>query len=139
MNIEERIQEWVQAQNSDDLDTLISIYAENGRRVAAGSVVEGRAALRAQYSHVWGLLPNRTMTLNHLTIAGNVAVMEYTERATHSGAFTTAYGEIRPSGKDFEIHGCGVMQFEGEHLAELRVYSDALFHMYALANPIQVP
>jgi steroid delta-isomerase-like uncharacterized protein len=134
--IRQRIDRWVAAQNADDLDTLISMYAPDGARVHNGAAVKGRDALRSTYTTVWKALTNRTMTPHRLTICGNTAVMEYTERVTHSGPVSSPYGEIPGSGKQFTIHGIGVMEFADDGIKELRVYSNALFNMLASSQAV---
>jgi steroid delta-isomerase-like uncharacterized protein len=136
MNVQQKLQEWINAQNNSDLDTLIGLYAENGARIAGASEVRGRPALRELYAKVWAVLPERTMNVVHITAAGETVTLEYTERARHAGSFDTAFGTIPASNEMFEIHGCAVMQFENGHVTEARVYSDALFQMYALAHQL---
>jgi uncharacterized protein (TIGR02246 family) len=135
--IRERIKTWVAAQNKDDLDGVINSYSPNGCRVHNGVPVCGREELRKTYGNVWKALTHRTMTVQHVTICGNTAVMEYTEHVTHSAPVGSTYGEIAGSDKQFTIHGCGVMEFDNEGIKELRVYSNALFHMLALARGLQ--
>jgi uncharacterized protein (TIGR02246 family) len=132
--IQKRIDRWVKAQNSDDLDTVINSYSPDGARVHNGTPVRGRDALRSTYATVWRALTKRTMTMHKLTICGNTAVMEYTEQVTHAGPVASPYGEIPGSGKQFTIHGCGIMEFGEDGIKELRVYSNALFHMFALSR-----
>jgi uncharacterized protein (TIGR02246 family) len=134
--IRARIELWVAAQNADDLDGVINSYSPNGCRVHNGVPVCGRDALRSTYSTVWKALTNRTMKVQHVTIAGTTAVMEYTEHVTHSAPVGSAYGEIPASHKQFTIHGCGVMEFAEDGIKELRVYSNALFHMLALSEGV---
>lgn len=132
--IRAKIEQWVKAQNADDLDGVINSYAPDGCRVHNGVPVCGREELRKTYANVWKALTNRTMTVQHITVCGNTAVMEYTEHVTHSATVGSGYGEIPGSGKQFTIHGCGVMEYGENGIKQLRVYSNALFHMYALAH-----
>lgn len=135
--IRKRIDAWVKAQNADDLDGVINSYAPDGCRVHNGVPVCGREELRKTYSNVWKALSHRTMTVQHITICGDTAVMEYTEHVTHSAPVGSTYGQIDGSNKQFTIHGCGVMIFGNDGIKELRVYSNALFHMLALAQGMQ--
>ena len=132
--IEERVKAFVAAQNANDLDALVSAYSPDGTRVMGASVTRGREALRRTYERVWKALTNRTMTVHRLTVAAPRAVIEYTEHAPHAASVETAFGEIPASQKEFDIHGCGVMDFDEQGIRELRVYSDALFQMLALSN-----
>lgn len=132
--IEERVKAFVAAQNADDLDALMSVYSPDGTRVMGASVVRGREALRRIYARVWKVLTNRTMTLHRVIVAPPRAVIEYTEHATHAASMETPFGELPASHKEFDIHGCGVMDFDEHGIREMRVYSDALFQMLALAG-----
>jgi uncharacterized protein (TIGR02246 family) len=132
--IRSRIEKWVVAQNADDLDGVINSYAPDGCRVHNGVPVCGREELRKTYANVWKALTHRTMTVQHVTVCGNTAVMEYTEHVTHSAPVGSTYGELVGSGKQFTIHGCGIMEYGEDGIKELRVYSNALFHMLALSQ-----
>lgn len=134
--IRDRLTRWVAAQNADDLDGVINSYSPDGARVHNGVPVRGREALRTTYATVWKALTHRTMTVQHISVCGSTAVMEYTEHVTHSAPVSSSYGEIPGSGKQFTIHGCGVMEFDEEGIKELRVYSNALFHMLALSQAV---
>jgi uncharacterized protein (TIGR02246 family) len=135
--IRSRIKSWVAAQNADDLDAIINAYSPDGCRVHNGVPVCGRKQLRKTYAGVWNVLTHRTMKMQNLLVCGNTAVMEYTEDVTHAGTGGSTYGEIAGSGKEFTIHGCGIMVFDEEGIKELRVYSNALFHMLALSQGLQ--
>ncbi|HEY8813986.1 MAG TPA: nuclear transport factor 2 family protein [Candidatus Dormibacteraeota bacterium] len=135
--IRSKIDTWVKAQNADDLDGVINSYAPDGCRVHNGVPTCGRDELRKTYGTVWKALTHRTMTIQHLTICGNTAVMEYTEHVTHAATVASTYGELAGSGKQFTIHGCGIMEYGEEGIKELRVYSNALFHMLALSKGLQ--
>jgi hypothetical protein len=132
--IDERVKAFVAAQNANDLDALVAAYSPDGARVMGAGVTRGRAALRETYDRVWKALTNRTMTLNRVTVSGSRAVIEYTEHATHAASVETAFGVIPASHAEFDIHGCGVLDYDDDGIRELTVYSDALFQMLALSE-----
>lgn len=133
-DIEARVAAFVAAQNASDIDALINSYSPNGARIFNGQEVRGREALRVTYDKVWKALTNRTMTVQHVTVSGSTAILEYIEVATHSAPVGTPYGELQATGKQFTIHGCAVLNFADDGIAEVRVYSNALFHLLALSQ-----
>jgi hypothetical protein len=130
-DIESLVKKFVAAQNADSVDAVVDCYASNGVRVYGHGETRGRENLRALYKSVADALTKRRMTVGHLTIAGRTAVLEYTERATHSAPVKAQHGEIPPSHAEIEIHGIAVLQYEGDEIAEARIYSDALYQLLA--------
>ncbi len=136
-DLEALVRHFADTQNADDVDGLVNCYAENGARVGQGRVTRGRDNLRALYTRIWKALTNRRLTLDKIVVSGRTAVIEYTERATHSAPLATPFGELAPSNKQFDIHGAAFLEFDGDKIAEVRVHSDALFQMllYSPSKP----
>ena len=130
-DIESLVKRFLAAQNADDVDAIVNCYAANGARVYGHGETRGRENLRALYKSVTGALTNRKMTVRKLTVAERTAVLEYTERATHSAPVKAQHGEIPASHAEIEIHGIAVLEYAGDEIAEARVYSDALYQLLA--------
>jgi ketosteroid isomerase-like protein len=130
-DIESLVKKFVAAQHSHDVDAIVNCYAPNGARVYGQGETRGRENLRALYKSVTGALTSRKMTPRHLTVAGRTAVLEYTELATHSAPVKAQHGEIPASHAQIEIHGIAVLVYEGDEIAEARIYSDALYQLLA--------
>jgi ketosteroid isomerase-like protein len=130
-DIESLVKKFLAAQNADSVDAIVNCYAPNGARVYGHGETRGRENLRSLYQSVTGALTKRKMTVRHLTVAGRTAVLEYTEQATHSAVVKAQHGEIPPSHAEIEIHGIAVLQYEGDEIAEARIYSDALYQLLA--------
>jgi limonene-1,2-epoxide hydrolase len=130
-DIESLVKKFLAAQNADDVDAIVQCYAPNGARAYGHGETRGRENLRALYKSVTGALTKRKMKVRHLTVAGRTAVMEYTELATNSAPVKAQHGEIPASHAEIEIHGVAVLQYEGDEIAEARIYSDALYQLLA--------
>jgi ketosteroid isomerase-like protein len=66
---------WLAAYNSDDLDSLANLYAEDALFMAAGSATQCRPrAVRKFYSESWKFFPKHSITLTSVRVelAGDV-------------------------------------------------------------------
>jgi len=69
-------------------------------------------------------MPDSKATFNSEVASGNTVVLEITWRGTHKGPLKTPDGEIPPTGKNFELRACQVVEVANDKVKSVRHYFD---------------
>jgi steroid delta-isomerase-like uncharacterized protein len=86
-----------------------------------GARLEGRDAIAAHVAGYIHAVPDCHLEIRSLVEVGDVAVVEWTFRGTHSGALPG----LPAQGEDVALDGVSVCTMEGDLIREERVYWDA--------------
>jgi len=124
MNTKELLQNWIDAFQRRDLDAVVACYAETGInfQVAAGEPSVGKERIRNDSAEFFKAFPDAWSRVENLMSDGDWAAWEWIGGGTFSGEF---YG-AKPTGKSFEIRGCGFFQFKDDKIIFQRGYWDKL-------------
>ena len=86
MNLTDLVRRWLACFDTKDVDTLVSLYAENARhyspklrvqRPETGGAIEGKAALHAWWKDAFTRLPELRYSETRITENGERACLEY--------------------------------------------------------------
>jgi predicted ester cyclase len=66
----------------------------------------------------------RLITIDNLIASGDVVVVEFTGRGTHTGPLVTSMGEIPATGRSLTLKLCDVVEFKDGKVASQRTYFD---------------
>lgn len=69
-------------------------------------------------------MPDSKGTVDNEIVSNNTVVLEITWRGTHSGPLQTPRGEIGPTGKNFQLKACQIVEVSGERAKTIRHYFD---------------
>lgn len=120
---QEIAQAWLDAYNRRDADALIELYADDARniQVAFGDEpLTGRAALLENFTAFFRAFPDNFTNPVNIFVDGDWAIIEW----RGGGTFTGALGEFAPTGKSFELSGCGFLQVADGKIIFQRGYID---------------
>lgn len=124
MNSKELLQLWIDAFQARDLEAVVNCYAEDAVnfQIAAGVPSIGKEQIRQDTAEFFRGFPNAWSKVENLMSDGDFAAWEWIGGGSFLGAF---YGNP-PTGKSFEIRGCGFFQFENGKIILQRGYWDKL-------------
>lgn len=116
------LNKWIAAFQRRDLDAVIDCYADDAInfQVAAGEPSIGREQIRKDTAEFFRAFPDAWSRVENLIEDGDKAAWEWVGGGTFTGEF---YGNP-PTGKSFEIRGCGFFTFRDEKIIYQRGYWD---------------
>lgn len=92
--------------------------------VGSGDTFVGPEGSRT-YNTMWAdAFPDGVITVDTLTAAGDVVVVEFTGRGTHTGTLATSMGDIPATGRTLTLQLCDVIEFENGMIRKQRSYFD---------------
>jgi predicted ester cyclase len=103
---------------------VAAAFTEDGRRIEfakPGADIVGRDALAAHTQGYITAVPDCVLDVRGTTVAGDVTVLEWTYRGTHTGDIPG----LEATGRDIDLPGVSVLKMDGDLVAEERVYWDA--------------
>ena len=108
-NSKELLQKWIEAFQAKDLERVVDCYAENAVnfQIAAGEPAVGKEQIHIDTAEFFKGFPDAWSKVENLIAEKDRAAWEWIGGGTFLGEF---YGNI-PTGKSFEIRGCGFFQF----------------------------
>ena len=120
----ELLQRWIEAFNRKDIEVVINCYAEDAVnfQVATGEPAVGREQIRRDTEAFFKGFPDSWARVENLLADGDWAAWEWSGGGTFSGEF---YG-ASPTGKSYELRGCGFFQFKDGKIIVQRGYWDKL-------------
>ncbi len=71
-------------------------------------------------------MPDSRATFENALVQGDSVILEVTWRGTHTGSLQSPKGEIRATGKTFEVRACQVFTIESGKAKSMRHYFDML-------------
>ncbi|MGB7070185.1 MAG: ester cyclase [Pyrinomonadaceae bacterium] len=116
------LESWIADFNGKDLDAVTNRYAENAVnfQVAAGDPAIGRLQIKSDTREFFTGFPDAWAKVENLMGDGNRAAWEWIGGGTFKGEF---YGN-HPTGRSFELRGCGFFLFKDDKIVLQRGYWD---------------
>ena len=129
------LQNWIHAFQRCDLEAVVACYADDAVnfQVAAGEPSVGIEQIRRDTTEFFRGFPNAWSRVENLIGDGEWAAWEWVGGGTFAGEF---YGN-RPTGKIFEIRGCGFFNFRDGKISYQRGYWDKLSWFKQVGLPIE--
>jgi steroid delta-isomerase-like uncharacterized protein len=114
MNSKELLQNWIDAFQARDLEAVVACYAEDAvnYQIATSAPSVGIVQIHKDTAEFFRGFPNAWSKVENLMSGG--------------GSFLGAFYGSAPTGKSFEIRGCGFFQFKDEKIILQRGYWDKL-------------
>ena len=129
------LQTWIDAFQRWDLDAVVECYADDAVnfQVAAGDPAVGIEQIRIDTAEFFQGFPDAWSRVDNLLGDGDWAAWEWLGGGTFAGEF---YGN-QPTGKTFEIRGCGFFNFRDGKIVYQRGYWDKLSWFKQVGLPIE--
>ena len=126
---------WIEAFQRWDLDGVVACYADDAVnfQVAAGEPAVGIEQIRIGTAEFFQGFPDAWSRVENLLGDGDWAAWEWVGGGTFAGEF---YGN-QPTGKTFEIRGCGFFNFRDGKIVYQRGYWDKLSWFKQVGLPIE--
>src|SRR5215207_3311645 len=131
----ELLQTWIDAFQRWDTDAVVVCYADDAvnLQVAAGEPAVGIEQIRKDTAEFFQGFPDAWSRVENLIGDGDRAAWEWVGGGTFTGQF---YGN-QPTGKTFEILGCGFFNFRDGKIVYQRGYWDKLSWFRQVGLPIE--
>lgn len=135
MDSKELLQKWIEAFQRCDVEAVVECYADNAvnLQIAAGEPAIGKEQIREVTAEFFKGFPDAWSRVENLIASGDRAAWEWIGGGTFTGEF---YGQ-KPTGKSFEIHGCGFFQFKDGKIVEQHGYWDKLSWFSQVGLPVE--
>jgi steroid delta-isomerase-like uncharacterized protein len=135
MEPKQLLQNWIDAFQRWDLDAVVACYAEDAVnfQVAAGEPAVGIEQIRNDTAEFFQGFPDAWSRVDNLMSDGDWAAWEWLGGGTFTGEF---YGN-EPTGKSFEIRGCGFFNISNGKIVYQRGYWDKLSWFKQVGLPIE--
>lgn len=134
MTSKDLLENWISAFQARDTERVVACYAENAVnfQVAAGEPSYGKDQIRRDTAAFFIAFPDAWSKVENLLGDGDWAAWEW----IGGGTFLSEFGETEPTGKSFEIRGCGFFQFHNGLIIYQRGYWDKLSWFSQVGIPI---
>jgi steroid delta-isomerase-like uncharacterized protein len=118
----ELLEGWIEAFNRQDLRAVMDCYAEGAVnfQVATGSPAAGREQIERDLAEFFHGFPDFWATVENIMADGDWAAWEWLGGGSFTGDF---YGH-QPTGKTYELRGCGFFKFRDGKIVYQRGYWD---------------
>jgi len=135
VNSKELLQKWIEAFQRCDVEAVAECYADDAVnfQIAAGEPAIGKEQIRKDTEEFFKGFPDAWSRVENLIADGDRAAWEWIGGGTFTGDF---YGN-QPTGKSFQIHGCGFFKFKDGKIVEQHGYWDKLSWFSQVGLPIQ--
>ena len=129
------LQNWIDAFQRRDLEAVVACYADDtvNFQVAAGEPSVGIEQIGRETAEFFRGFPDAWSRVENLMGDADWAAWEWVGGGTFAGEF---YGN-RPTGKTFEIRGCGFFNFRDGKIIYQRGYWDKLSWFKQVGLPIE--
>ena len=120
----ELLRKWITAFIAKDLEAVMDCYAEDAVnfQVAAGEPAVGHTQIRKDLAEFFKGFPDSYSIVENIIADNDWAAWEWNGGGTFKGEF---YGN-QPTGKSFELRGCGFFHFKDGKIIYQRGYWDKL-------------
>ena len=116
--------DYFRAWEGTDENRILSYYADDVALLIPGKVLQGKVALRDQFVRpfIAAFPGNRHVVKNMMVFGNNVAVVEWTFEADHTGPFVGR----NATGSAVRVPGAGVYEFDplSRQITAARIYLD---------------
>jgi len=135
MTSREHLKNWIAAFQAGDVESVTGCYAEDAVnfQIATGEPAVGREQIAADTREFFKGFPDAWSRVENLIADGDRAAWEWVGGGTFLGEF---YGH-QPTGKTFEIRGCGFFTFCNELIILQHGYWDKLSWFTQVGLPIE--
>ncbi len=118
------LSEWIEAFQACDVERVVNCYAEDAVnfQIAAGEPSVGRERIAADTQQFFSGFPDAWSRVENLMADGDRAAWEWIGGGTFLGEFYSN----QPTGKEFEIRGCGFFTFRNGLIVKQQGYWDKL-------------
>lgn len=118
----ELLKKWIRLFNARELEAVVDCYALEAVnfQIATGEPAIGKVRIRRDTAEFFQGFPDAWSKVENLLADGDWAAWEWLGGGTFLGEF---YG-ARPTGRSFEIRGCGFFRFRGGQIILQRGYWD---------------
>ena len=106
-------------------DVVVTVVGTGERLEGAADVVEAEKGWAVAFE-------DGTVEIDHVVVAGDTVVVEYTGRGTHTGPLQTPDGEVPATGRTGSLGFCDVITIRNGKIAEMRAYFDTMSLMVQL-------
>ena len=129
------LQNWIDAFQRCDVDAVVAFYADDAVnfQMAAGEPAVGIEQIRRDTEEFFRGFPDAWSRVDNLIGDGGWAAWEWFGGGTFVGEF---YGN-QPTGKTFELRGCGFFNFRDGKIIYQRGYWDKLSWFKQVGLPIE--
>ena len=135
MESKQILQIWIDAFGRKDLPAVIECYAEDAVnfQVATGDPSVGREQIKKDTAEFFRGFPDARASVENLIGDGDWAAWEWFGGGVFHGEF---YGN-QPTGKSFELRGCGFFNFRDGKIVLQRGYWDKFSWFSQIGLPIE--
>lgn len=135
MNSIELLKIWIDAFQACDVERVAACYADDAVnfQVAAGEPAIGRAQIKADTASFFAAFPDAWSRIENLIGDGDWAAWEW----VGGGTFLGEFAGVAPTGKSFEIRGCGFLHFRDGLIIYQRGYWDKHSWFSQIGIPIE--
>ena len=118
----ELLQNWIEAFQARDLERVTACYAEDAVnfQVALGEPSVGKAQIEADNAAFFAAFPDAWSRIENIMGNGDRAAWEW----IGGGTFLGELAGVEPTGRSFEIRGCGFFTFNSGLIVYQRGYWD---------------
>ena len=135
MNSKELLTQWIDAFQACDVARVVECYADDAVnfQVAAGEPSVGKTQIEKDTAEFFRGFPDAWSRVENLIGDGNWAAWEW----IGGGTFTGEFSGNQPTGRSFEIRGCGFFNFRDGGIVLQRGYWDRLSWFKQVGLPIE--
>lgn len=110
-DMEKMLRDWVDAENSQDVDKFTSFYADDcvWEDVALGLVNRGKKEVKAYFKTMFVAVPDLRFEVQSVFVEGDWGVCEWLMTGTQAGDFPGLPSAV---GKSFSVRGVSVIQLQ---------------------------
>lgn len=130
-----------QSWNDRDFDFMAEVIAPDGTITDVGSGITFRGPEGTRdYNTAWAEgFPDGRITVDRVISSGDLVVVEYTGRGTHTGTLSSPAGAIPATGRTLTLELCDVIEFADGKVKTLRSYFDTGSMMAQLGLTAEQP
>lgn len=113
--------------NARDFGSFADLFSDDSEFLLVGSGMRfsGPAGAR-EFASMWAdALPDGKVEIEHMIVAGEYAVVEFTGRGTHTGPLRTSERTIEATGRSITLSFCEVIKVSGGKIHSVRSYFDS--------------
>lgn len=123
---------WMTAWHAKDPDRIAALYHDDAVNwQVADTPAQGKGAIRDLLTAFFHAFPDTYTHIEHVMYDGEWAAWEW----TGGGTFVHDLGDVKATGKRFEIHGCGFFRITAGKIVLQRGYWDKA----SWCNQISIP
>jgi steroid delta-isomerase-like uncharacterized protein len=120
------------AVRAHDLETILGLFAPDGRIQDPTATYEGRDGVREYWGRFFEAFPDLDATDDITAVAGDTVLNEWTAGGTNTGPLDLGDETIPATGKKVRLRGADVVEVRGGKIQSHRAYYDLTAFMSQL-------